>query len=338
LGSEIQQYTDKQLATNAEAEGWKAYDRLAELTSPAELASFTHDIKAIRDRVSKLQLDRERAFEALFPWSVAWLAGMRSTGKAIVEGQEAGTIHGPHDSRSGNKLLLEDMGLDKIQSSRWQRLAEIDDEDFRTWYEEAKDNREQPTFSRLMAIWRKYYKDPEWEELPEGTFSVVYADPPWDFSNEFTSERKGETADQQYPTVSTTKICELPVAGKAPVLYLWVPNALMMRDGRMVLEAWGYQYKTCMVWMKPKGPSMGWWLENRHEMLLIGTTADAHPPINRSPSVIEAPVNGHSRKPDEFYNAIEKAFDGPYLELFARRQHNEQWTTWGNEAPTSNRS
>jgi N6-adenosine-specific RNA methylase IME4 len=260
---------------------------------------------------------------------------MRQTGRLISAGQEAGMIAAREDGRpnKGNDLLLlSDLGLDKMQSSRWQRLGEIDDEDFRTWVEEFKKRGEQPTFSRLMALWRMLFKDPEWKPLPEGTFSVVYADPPWDFANEFVMDLKGQTAGDQYATVSTPKLCELPVAGKSPVLFLWVPNAMLMRDGRMVMEAWGYEYKTCMVWVKPRGPSLGWWLENRHESLLIGTTDKAHPPKIRPSSVIESPVAPHSTKPDAFYDAIEAAFDGPYLELFARR-HREGWTNWGNEAP-----
>ena len=326
--------TDIELAQDAAKLGYKAHQMLQRITDPAEAASFTHDVKAIRDRIAKLNLSREHAFEAMFPWSVAWLDGMRRTGQLISAGQEAETIVGDHGKgrTSDNRLLLDDLGLDKMQASRWQRLADIHDEDFRTWYEEFRNNREQPTFSRLMALWRLLFKDPEWAPLPEGTFSVVYADPPWDFANEFAMELKGQSAADQYPTVSTTKLCELPIDGKALVLFLWVPNALLMRDGRMVMEAWGFEYKTCMVWVKPRGPSMGWWLENRHEMLLIGAANGAHPPRHRPSSAIETPGGSHGTKPEVFYEVIETAFDGPYLELFARR-HRDGWTSWGNEVP-----
>jgi N6-adenosine-specific RNA methylase IME4 len=329
MARELVKISETDLATRAAELGWDALQAVQAMTDPAVAGGMTHDIKAIRDRIAKMHLD----FEAMFPWAVAWLGGIRQTGRLISAGQEAETIVGHHGKgrTSGNRLLLDDLGLDKMQASRWQRLADIHDEDFRTWYEEFRNNREQPTFSRLMALWRLLFKDPEWEPLPEGTFSVVYADPPWDFTNEFAMEMKGQTASDQYATVSTPKLCELPVAGKSPVLFLWVPNAMLMRDGRMVMEAWGYEYKTCMVWVKPRGPSLGWWLKNRHETLLIGTTDKAHPPKLRPPSVIESPVARHSTKPDAFYGAIEAAFDGPYLELFARRSRNGQWTCWGNE-------
>jgi N6-adenosine-specific RNA methylase IME4 len=328
---EIRRMTDIELAEQALELGKRAQEKLATINDPKEAVEFTHNVKAIRDRISKVQMDQEQAFRALFPWSIAWLDGMRQTGRLIGEGQETGAIQTQSDGgQPSNRLLLGDLGLDKMQSSRWQRLAQIDDQDFDLWKEERLNNREQPTFSRLMSLWKLLFKDPEWTPLPEGTFTVVYADPPWDFANEFAQEKKGQTAADHYPTVSTPKICELPINGKALVLFLWVPNAMMMKDGRMVMEEWGFEYKTCMVWVKPRGPSMGWWLRNRHEMLLIGASDDATPPLDRPFSVIEAKVDGHSRKPDVFYDIIEEMYPGPYLELFARRQH-DGWTAWGNE-------
>jgi N6-adenosine-specific RNA methylase IME4 len=47
---------------------------------------------------------------------------------------------------------------------------------------------------------------------------------------------------------------------------------------------------------------------------------------------ITAPVAEHSRKPDEIYERIERLVDGPYLELYARRDR-PGWMTWGNELP-----
>jgi N6-adenosine-specific RNA methylase IME4 len=46
--------------------------------------------------------------------------------------------------------------------------------------------------------------------------------------------------------------------------------------------------------------------------------------------VIEAPRRKHSQKPDEVYEQIERMFEGPYIELFAR-QRRDGWEAWGNE-------
>lgn len=39
----------------------------------------------------------------------------------------------------------------------------------------------------------------------------------------------------------------------------------------------------------------------------------------------------HSQKPDAFYDLVELASPGPYLDMFARRQR-LGWDTWGDEA------
>ena len=43
-----------------------------------------------------------------------------------------------------------------------------------------------------------------------------------------------------------------------------------------------------------------------------------------------APRQEHSRKPDEVYDRIEQLLEGPYVELFARRER-KGWDSWGNE-------
>jgi len=85
-----------------------------------------------------------------------------------------------------------------------------------------------------------------------GHFGTILADPPWQFHN-----RTGKMAPEhkrlhRYPTMPLEAICALPVAKLAAAashLYLWVPNALL-RDGLEVMAAWGFSYKTNLVWLK----------------------------------------------------------------------------------------
>ena len=54
--------------------------------------------------------------------------------------------------------------------------------------------------------------------------------------------------------------------------------------------------------------------------------------------IIEAPFEGHSKKPDETRRRIvEPLGDVPRLEMFAR-QRAEGWDAWGNEAPPEERT
>jgi N6-adenosine-specific RNA methylase IME4 len=82
----------------------------------------------------------------------------------------------------------------------------------------------------------------------------------------------------------------------------------------------------------------GYWSRNKHELLLIGTRGHvpAPSPGAQWPSVIEAPVREHSRKPDQVYELIEAYFPTlPKIELHARGAvARPGWDVWGLEAPT----
>ncbi len=176
-------------------------------------------------------------------------------------------------------------------------------------------------------------------------YKTIYADPPWQFQN-----RTGKVAPEhkrltRYTTMSLDEIMALPVADAADDkshLYLWVPNALLP-DGLKVMEAWGFEYKSNLVWEKvrkdggPDGRGVGFYFRNVTELLLFGirgkdnrTLAPGRSQVN----LIRSIKREHSRKPDEFVDLIERCSPGPYLEMFARGNR-EGWDMWGNQADDS---
>ena len=173
-------------------------------------------------------------------------------------------------------------------------------------------------------------------------FGTILADPPWRFTN-----RTGKMAPEhkrlnRYETMTVEEICALPVPEVARTrahLYLWVPNALMP-EGLRVLQAWGFTYKTNLIWHKvrkdggPDGRGVGFYFRNVTEMILFGvrgknirTLAPGRSQVN----FMATRKQEHSRKPDEQYAIIEACSEGPYLELFARGRRNG-WTSWGAQA------
>lgn len=177
------------------------------------------------------------------------------------------------------------------------------------------------------------------------TFKTILADPPWQFQN-----RTGKMAPEhkrlnRYPTMRLEEIKALPVnevAQENSHLYLWVPNALLP-EGLEVMKAWGFQYKTNIIWEKvrkdggPDGRGVGFYFRNVTEMLLFGvkganirTLSPARTQVN----LIRSQKREHSRKPDEMIKLIEACSPGPYLELFARGER-DGWTLWGNQANES---
>ena len=173
-----------------------------------------------------------------------------------------------------------------------------------------------------------------------GQYATILADPPWQFQN-----RTGKVAPEhrrllRYPTMEQREILELPVAKLAAArshLYLWVPNALLA-EGLRVMEAWGFTYKSNLVWHKVRkdggsdGRGVGFYFRNVTELVLFGVRGSMRtlPPGRTQVNLLATRKREHSRKPDEIYDIVEACSPGPYLELFARFPR-EGWHQWGNE-------
>jgi N6-adenosine-specific RNA methylase IME4 len=173
-------------------------------------------------------------------------------------------------------------------------------------------------------------------------FGAILADPPWQFQN-----RTGKVAPEhkrlsRYNTLTLEEIKRLPltqISADPCHLYLWVPNALLP-EGLAVMEAWGFQYKSNLVWHKirkdggPDGRGVGFYFRNVTELILFGTKGKNARTLQagrRQVNFLASRKREHSRKPDEQYKLIESCSRGPYLELFARGQR-EGWAVWGNQA------
>ena len=156
--------------------------------------------------------------------------------------------------------------------------------------------------------------------------SVIYADPPWQYLG---------LDGTPYPTMELSEICEMKVKEVCTddaVLFLWVTSA-MLQDSFRVIEAWGFEYKTCAVWDKKKA-GMGGYFRQQHELLLVATKGNPPfvDPTATPVSVISEEKRKHSEKPDCFYRIIEQMYpELDKLELFSRTSR-EGWTMWGNQA------
>lgn len=176
-------------------------------------------------------------------------------------------------------------------------------------------------------------------------FATILADPPWQFAN-----RTGKIAPEhrrlsRYDTLTLDEIAALPVAAiSAPTahLYLWCPNALLP-DGLAVMRAWGFTYKSNIVWHKIRkdggsdGRGVGFYFRNVTELILFGVrgkNARTLCPGRTQVNLFGTRKREHSRKPDEQYAIIETCSRGPFLELFARGARDD-WTAWGNQADDS---
>ncbi len=192
------------------------------------------------------------------------------------------------------------------------------------------------TVSELrQAVREGKHDDKEAQPFPKGKFEIIYMDPPWKYDKD--EEYFGQDVEKHYPTMTYDQLLELPVktlAYKDCVLYLWT-TAPKLNWGIDLLRAWGFDYKTCLIWNKVKH-NMGFYASIRHEILLIGGVGQSSPTdkkyANQTNSIYTEERTEHSRKPDYYYEMIEKMHPTKThkIELFQRRER-KGWTGWGNE-------
>jgi len=166
-----------------------------------------------------------------------------------------------------------------------------------------------------------------------GPYRVITCDVAWPY------EKRDSDPSQRgalpYLTTSIADICKLPVASIAApdcILWFWVTNH-HMREAFAVLDAWGFEQKTILTWVKDHFGT-GDWLRGQTEHCLMCVRGEPVVELTNQTTVLHAPVRGHSVKPVEFYELVESLCPAPrYCDLFSRYQHNDKWDCHGDEAP-----
>ena len=159
-------------------------------------------------------------------------------------------------------------------------------------------------------------------------YGVILADPPWSYSDLGHSRR----IDRIYPVLKLQDICALPVreiAADDAVLFLWTTSPMLLKEAPAVIDAWGFSYKSSLIWDKEIF-GMGHYWRVQHEILLLATRGQPGiAAVHNLPSIIRSRRAAHSVKPVEAYEHIEKMYpEARRVELFAR-QPREGWDAIG---------
>ena len=275
----------------------------------------------------------------------------RRLGEMLALAKEAGQISPGQPPKNGaaeepfSRVTLGEAGIDKKLSSRAQKLAAVPEDQFEgmlgEWRDRVAQEGERVT-TRLLREGEKQGRDERLAKAdvtwPAGRYPVIYADPPWRYEHPPIGS-SSRSIENHYPTMSLEEICALPVseiAADDAVLLLWA-TAPKLAECFQVIASWGFEYRTCMVWVKDK-IGMGYHARNQHEILLIAKRGKLPPPqpSDRPASVVHAPREAHSAKPPQFHDLIETMYPGlPKVELFSRAKR-EGWTAWGNQAEADN--
>lgn len=226
---------------------------------------------------------------------------------------------------------LAELGIDKKTAMVAQQLAALP--------EQTRDAIAKKETTLAQAKRDEHRKTTRAVELPDGKYRVLYADPPWFYGNSGVineSDGYGRAA-RHYPSMTIAELCAMEVLARVAdnaVLFMWVTSPLL-DECWPVIKAWGFTYKTSMVWDKVDH-NYGSYVSVRHELLLICTRGSCTPdnPTPMPDSVMSiARSDVHSQKPEEFRAVIDRLYNGDAshkLELFGRRPV-AGWTQFGNE-------
>jgi N6-adenosine-specific RNA methylase IME4/ParB-like chromosome segregation protein Spo0J len=177
-------------------------------------------------------------------------------------------------------------------------------------------------FRRLEVLRQVRQLETSAPTLPTGPFQVIVADPPWRYES---------GGSLPYPTMELEDIKALAVrdiADDDAILWLWTTNA-HLRVAFEVVDAWGFEYRTLLTWVKDR-MGTGDWLRGQTEHCLLAVRGKPVFVAGNHTTVLQALRREHSRKPEEFYAVVEATCPGARVELFCR-QERSRWNVYGNE-------
>jgi N6-adenosine-specific RNA methylase IME4 len=327
------------------------------------------EVKAIRDKAVAMQAYAKQAKDSTLITQATEIRmrAKRRAGELLIEmsaRKERATKGGDRKSKSQPATLiappkLADLGINKTQSSRWQRLAAIDAVKFENRVETASKRAYDGITSRFLKVDEiERAKQRHSKQIEHGCrvddlialadsgkrFSVIYADPAWPWETWGGLSGKIRSApDNHYGTSALDEIMKLPVAALAAdncALLMWCTGPhIAIGTHTKIIEAWGLKPSTfAFDWVKTNADGqglhtgMGYWTRSNSEFCLIATKGSPLRLATDVHQIVMAPVGEHSAKPEEVRRRIERLFPGPYLELYGRKLV-PGWTVWGNEIP-----
>jgi N6-adenosine-specific RNA methylase IME4 len=312
-----------------------------------EAASTVDEAKDIRDKATAIQAYARQAKDSdLEIWaSEIKLRAERRAGEMLKEtelskGSPGNQYTGKLDrSEQSTGSTLKDLDITPQQSSDWQKVADVDDDEFEAVLAGAaakkkpantakvvqaakkKENRKanaalKKTNSALPQIDRKYH--------------CIIIDSPWPMKKIDRAERKNQT-DFDYPTMTEAELAafKIPAADDCH-LFVWTTQKyLPMALG--LLKPWGFKYVLTFVWHKPGGMQpFGLPQYNCEFAVYARKGAPQFIETTSFNTCFDAARREHSRKPDEFYDVVTRVCDGPRIDIFSREPR-VGFDQYGNE-------
>lgn len=191
-------------------------------------------------------------------------------------------------------------------------------------------------------------------DLPRKKYSIIYADPPWDYNGKMQFDRSSKSVDKiiitknifisaadfKYPTLKIEVLRQIPIVDIEEdncLLFLWVTNP-HLEQGLSLGKAWGFEYRTvAFVWDKLVH-NPGQYNLSYCELCLLFKRGKIPTPrgTRNEKQLVRVKRGNHSEKPSEVRESIERMFPTQNkIELFARSKKSG-WDSWGLDIRDSN--
>lgn len=243
---------------------------------------------------------------------------------------------GVENSKTKSETIKE-LGFTPKQAERMQTLAN-NPEIVKEAIQEARENDDVVSrafvLGKIKQAKREEHIQKQVEEIengietPDGLFDVIAIDPPWNYGTEYNAS--GRRVANPYPemTQEELKSMEIPAADNC-VMFLWTTHKFIW-DAKELLDAWGFEYRSMLVWDKQK-IGMGNLIRMQCEFCLVGIKGKPVFKDNHSVrDLISDPRREHSRKPEAFYQLVNDLCVGRKLDFFSREPR-EGWCSYGND-------
>jgi N6-adenosine-specific RNA methylase IME4 len=276
-----------------------------------------------------------------------WIRSQRKCGELLAE---MGEKRGGNQKTKSHNDTLQAVGINKSQSSRWQKIASIPDDAFESHIAQVKESEDKNLTASALLKLSKQFTNKQQKPAPSFVqqgesivatdlndlierglkYRTFYIDPPWKYSNQGTRA----STDNHYETLSVDELIELFAAKVHAIsedeahLHLWTTNAFL-EDSFKVIRAFGFEYKSVLVWGKPQIGIGNYW-RLQHEYLMLGIKSKLPFQNKGQGSLHIHDRTSHSTKPGAIRHAVEKVSPPKYIEMFGRVPV-DGWTVFGNQ-------
>jgi N6-adenosine-specific RNA methylase IME4 len=265
----------------------------------------------------------------------------RKKGEWLKDNVKAGNPQLSTDLTIRAGRLKEDLGIERNESSKAQRIANLSSEDFEHYINETKQTQQEVTLAGAVRLAKQIIRGEKIEEQkeqilknniiqPTGKYDVIVIDPPWKYSDiEYNPETYMGRIATPYPTMTQDELLNINLPFKDDcVLWLWTTNTHIV-DAYELLDKWGFVPKTILTWNKVN-MGVGYWLRNVTEHCILAVKGSPIWTNKTFTTLLTEKRTEHSVKPELFYKMVDEICVGRKLDYFARKKR-EGWDVFGDE-------